>query len=118
MLKSNDIIRSFKKIRGYNPLIRGIINKLSRISILRTQFQQFNSKMESYYLNCIIEENFKEMTRKLQRTENKSQNQFDLIRLNNGTIELNGILTPKAEVLTKSSSSKPQKTRNRKDAEY
>ncbi|AJT22948.1 Spc98p [Saccharomyces cerevisiae S288C] len=109
MLKSNDIIRSFKKIRGYNPLIRDIINKLSRISILRTQFQQFNSKMESYYLNCIIEENFKEMTRKLQRTENKSQNQFDLIRLNNGTIELNGILTPKAEVLTKSSSSKPQK---------
>ncbi|QHS75787.1 Spc98p [Saccharomyces paradoxus] len=111
MLKSNDIIRSFKKIRGYNPLIRDIINKLSRISILRTQFQQFNSKMESYYLNCIIEENFKEMTGKLHRTENKRQTQFDLIRLKDGTIELNGILPPKVDVLANSSGSNPQRHR-------
>ncbi|CAI4049896.1 Spc98p SKDI_14G1990 [Saccharomyces kudriavzevii IFO 1802] len=108
MLKSNDIIRSFKKIRGYNPLIRDIINKLSRISILRTQFQQFNSKMESYYLNCIIEENFKEMTGKLNCTEKKDQNRYDLITLKDGTIELNGILPPNIDVLTNSSKYKPQ----------
>ncbi|CAI4051617.1 hypothetical protein SUVZ_14G1970 [Saccharomyces uvarum] len=109
MLKSNDIIRSFKKIRGYNPLIRDIINKLSRISILRTQLQQFNFKMESYYLNCIIDQNFKEMTRKLNCTEKNDQNQFNLITLKDGTIELNGILRPKVSVLVDSSSSKPQK---------
>ncbi|KOG97037.1 Spc98p [Saccharomyces eubayanus] len=108
MLKSNNIIRSFKKIRGYNPLIRDIINKLSRISILRTQLQQFNFKMESYYLNCIIDENFKEMTRKLNYTEKKDQNQFDLITLKDGTIELNGILRPKVSVLADSSSSRAQ----------
>ncbi|CAI4035985.1 hypothetical protein SMKI_14G1960 [Saccharomyces mikatae IFO 1815] len=115
MLKSNDIIRSFKKIRGYNPLIRDITNKLSRISILRTQFQQFNSKMESYYLNCIIEENFKEMTGKLNSTENKTQNQFDLIRLKDGTVELNGILPPKFNVLVNSPRSIPQKYRVEKE---
>ncbi|EJS42017.1 spc98p [Saccharomyces arboricola H-6] len=108
MLESNETIRSFKKIRGYNPLIRDITSKLSRISILRSQLQQFNSKMESYYLNCIIERNFKEMTGKLNCTGNKDQSQYDLITLKDGTMELNGILPPKPTLSMNSSNNKPQ----------
>ncbi|EDO18584.1 hypothetical protein Kpol_1048p14 [Vanderwaltozyma polyspora DSM 70294] len=95
-LRSNMLIRELKKIQRNRPLVRDILSKVSKINVLESQIQQFNSKLERYCFQDIIDKNFKDFETKLSstKTENSSHS-LKTIKLKSGLIVLDGILKAK-----------------------
>lgn len=105
-LKANMLIRELKKISRNRPLVRDILSKISKINILKSQIQQFNSKLEEYCFQNIIDKNFKEFEKKLQNTESSSElSSIKTIKLKNGMVMLDGILRPKGAIATNTNNS-------------
>lgn len=99
MLKNRELIRSFKTHTSFTPFNRDVRSKLSKLSILRSQIQQFNYKIESYYSQFIIEQNFESLIKKLQLTDNSS-NSNSIVTTNfvDGNVKFDGILLPEGDL--------------------
>ncbi|CAR29338.1 hypothetical protein ZYGR_0AD00180 [Zygosaccharomyces rouxii] len=104
-LKSNQLIRNFRKMDRHGPLIRDLTSKLSKVNILRNQIQHFSQKLEAFCFRSIIDKNFQEFERKVVITSDKNDNTDDdeqgmndlqAVRLRNGVLMLNGILRPRS----------------------
>ncbi|SMN18396.1 similar to Saccharomyces cerevisiae YNL126W SPC98 Component of the microtubule-nucleating Tub4p (gamma-tubulin) complex [Maudiozyma saulgeensis] len=100
MLDTKELIRSFKKNTQFSPFNKDITSKLSKLSILRSQIQQFNYKIENYYLQFVIEKNFKSLMNNLQLNKNniKTVGTIDSTNFVNGNIRFEGILKPKNDL--------------------
>lgn len=95
-LRSNQLIKSFKKLSQYRPLVRDIVKKLSKISILRSQLNHFNLKLESYCFKSIIEENFQAFEKKLMLSnESHKSKKIPIIKLKSGLPMVDGLMRPK-----------------------
>lgn len=95
MSRTKELIRSFRKISTYNPLARDILTKLSKIAILRSQLQQFNTEIQSYYMRFIIDKNFNELELNLMLNEKKMKpGLVEKHTLNSGLIVLKEPLLP------------------------
>lgn len=100
MLRTKQLIRSFKKNTRFSPFSTDITNKLSKLSILRSRIQQFNYKMENYYTQFIIEKNFIDLNYKLKLTKNESElsGKINTVNFSNDHIRLEGILKPENDL--------------------
>mgnify|MGYP003365049523 FL=1 len=98
MIGTKRLIHSFKKNTRFSPFARDITGKLSKLSILRSRIQQFNSKLEMYYSVHIIEKNFVELKESLHVAEECSagvaQHAVQTTQYSNGSIQFEGILKP------------------------
>ncbi|CAB4252312.1 similar to Saccharomyces cerevisiae YNL126W SPC98 Component of the microtubule-nucleating Tub4p (gamma-tubulin) complex [Maudiozyma barnettii] len=101
MLDTKKLIRSFKKNTQFSPFNKDITSKLSKLSLLRSEIQQFNYKIENYYLQFVIEKNFKSLLNDLQLNKNtyKTAGTIDSTNFVNGNIRFEGILKPKNDLL-------------------
>ncbi|KAG0669946.1 Microtubule-nucleating Tub4p (gamma-tubulin) complex component [Maudiozyma exigua] len=99
MLKNRELIRSFKKHTSFTPFNRDVRTKLSKLSILRSQIQQFNYKIENYYSQFIIEQNFDSLIKKLKFNEYENDSN-SIISTNfvSGNIKFDGILLPEGDL--------------------
>ncbi|CCE90635.1 Spc98p TDEL_0B05060 [Torulaspora delbrueckii] len=98
-LRTNQLIRDFKKVSQNSPLVRDIIAKLSKTCILRSQLQQFSSKLESYCFRSIIDKKFKSFDEKMMLTDQTSgRSKYPTVTLKSGVIMLDGILRPQKNI--------------------
>lgn len=100
MIRTKEIIHSFKTLRIHNSMVRDIINKLSKLSILRSQLHQFNSKVESFYFQHIIASKFNQLEHDLQLDNLSADNtKNELVTLPNGLVVFNDLLKPSINIL-------------------
>lgn len=98
-LRTNQLLRDFKKLAQNSPLVRDLSDKLSKADVLRCQLQQFNAKLENYCFRSIIDENFKTFDGRLSLTKNvNDSHKFPTVRLKSGILMFDGILRPKKSV--------------------
>lgn len=102
MLKSKELIHSFRKIKYSNGLARDLLNKLAKLSTLRSQLQQFNSKTELYYFQSIINKNFDKLEKDLNLNNNNNNPNTisEMKKLNNGLLILSQPLQPKSNTIS------------------
>ncbi|KAG0653779.1 Microtubule-nucleating Tub4p (gamma-tubulin) complex component [Monosporozyma unispora] len=99
MLKSKEMVHSFRNLRSHNSMVRDILNKLSKMSVLRSQLQQFNSKIESYYFQFIIDNAFKQLEHDLQLDKKSRKNsEEEMITLPNGLLTFEEPLKPLVDI--------------------
>ncbi|CCF60278.1 hypothetical protein KAFR_0J02140 [Kazachstania africana CBS 2517] len=112
MLRSKELIRSFKKFSLHSPLARDLLLKLSKFSILRSQLQQFNYKIESYYLLFIIEKAFDDLDEKLKLSEKyKGKASMETTKTSTGLVVLKYMLRPNKNVISNTFSNDSSITR-------
>lgn len=100
MIRTKEMIHSFKTLRIHNSMVRDIINKLSKMSILRSQLHQFNSKVESFYFQYIVAYNFDQLEHDLQLDNLSSDStKNELVTLPNGLVVFNELLKPSINIL-------------------
>ncbi|QLG74207.1 hypothetical protein HG535_0G00910 [Zygotorulaspora mrakii] len=98
--KSNQLIRDFKRLSNYRPLVRDILTKLSKINILRSQLNHFSLKLESYCFKCIIDESFQKFEKKIMISdETRRNNRIPTVKLKSGLIMFDGLMKPKQAFL-------------------
>lgn len=94
-LRTNQLMRDFKKVSRNSPLVRDILKKLSKSCLLRSQLQQFSSKLEAFCFRSIIDKEFKNFERKMRLTDqNTRRSKYPTVMLKSGVIMLDGILRP------------------------
>ncbi|CCK72004.1 Spc98p KNAG_0I02180 [Huiozyma naganishii CBS 8797] len=99
MLKEKELSHSFRKLKSLSIMARDIFNRLSKLSVLRSQVQQFHYKMEAYYSQLIIEPKFVELEHDLHIKGNgKSSDNLELTSLPNGLFALCERLEPKVDI--------------------
>lgn len=103
-LRSNQLMKDFKKLYRHRPLVRDILTKLSKINVLRSQLQQFNLKLEAYCFRYIIDKNFQDFEQKLMLTnEANDQHNISTVTLKGGLRMLDSVLKPKTKVMDNAS---------------
>lgn len=109
-LKSNQLIRNFRKMDRHGPLIKDLTSKLSKVNILRNQMQHFSQKLEAFCFRSIIDKNFQEFEHRVIITGNINEanthdddnddeqgtKNLQAVRLRNGVLMLDGILRPRS----------------------
>lgn len=102
MLKAKELIHSFRKIKYTNGLARDILTKLTKLTNLRSQLQQFNTKIESYYFQSIINENFEKLEKDLNlKNDSTSYNiNSEMEKLKTGLLVLSQPLQPRSEIIS------------------
>ena len=99
MIRTKEMVHSFKTLRIHNSMVRDIINKLSKMSILRSQLHQFNNKVESFYFQYIIASAFDKLEHDLQLDSLSSDStQNELITLPNGLRVFKEPLKPSIDI--------------------
>lgn len=104
-LRTNQLIRNFRKMDRHGPLIKDLTSKLSKVNILRNQIQHFSQKLEAFCFRSIIDKNFQEFEHKLIITTSKGADDDEQetsnlqeVKLHNGVffLMLDGILRPQS----------------------
>lgn len=94
-LRTNQVLRDFKKLARSSPLVRDLSSKLSKADVLRCQLQQFGSKLENYCFRSIINDNFQKFDATLRLTKSTGDShKIPTVQLKSGIVMLDGILKP------------------------
>lgn len=99
-LRTNQLMKDYKKVSRNSPLVRDILLKLSKTCILRSQMQQFGLKLEAYCFQSIIDEKFKAFDKRMMLTDQiNHRSKYPTVKLKSGIIMLDGILRPRKNAL-------------------
>lgn len=108
MLKTKEMVHSFRNLKSHNSMVRDILNKLSKMSVLRSQLQQFNTKIESFYFQFIIDNAFKHLEHDLQLDKiSQKGSEEELLTLPNGLQTLQEPLKPMVDIFSTSGIQNP-----------
>ncbi|SCW02410.1 LAFE_0F05820g1_1 [Lachancea fermentati] len=97
-LRQNSLMRDFKKIRRNRPLVKDILNKMSKVNVIRNRLQSFNAKIEAFCFQSIIHKNYKSLYSTLMSQKDTGKKQ-KIIKLKNGLNVVEGILKPNTKML-------------------
>ncbi|KAL3232470.1 Spindle pole body component SPC98 [Nakaseomyces bracarensis] len=98
--RTKEIMRTFKKYPNFIPIVGDITRHISKCSTLHSQMFQFQNKLESYYLQFIIERHYKDLQGRLEVLSNDGfQSKVPItVDTRNDTKKVNGVLKPKMNI--------------------